>query len=387
MAAPKESKIECLLFSEFHPTAGPKIMYQFPENYIDKELFDAIHIYIITKPQLQGRLIMSNAFGKKIMGCPVCIDHPKYARNALIFNLCFVFDGLANSRPYEKPVRKLSRYLVSLERESGFLSNEESKQTLPRIMAQILTDLNEQGSCAVEVNQVTTIYLKTLLVINNPGEVHMYDVPIFTVQCDSFHSHQWDLTTQQILPYIDGMRHVARISVESDVAISLVKSCLQNMLYYGIIKLLPIFQYSNVYTVTSKINRLAQDRDLQNECNKYVAKPGQLGFPCFRDIFMLFCSLGPGTPVKDWCARHNPQQLKVDERRLIQFGVLHGLLRRIHKYPVLLTNEPGSQNLRLLSRWLNGQHHYDEICCRTGLSYSVLDEMIEDDPTIVVCWK
>lgn len=34
----------------------------------------------------------------------------------------------------------------------------------------------------------------------------------------------------QILPYIDGFRHVAKIAVEADVEVSLVKECIRNML-------------------------------------------------------------------------------------------------------------------------------------------------------------
>ena len=61
-----------------------------------------------------------NALGNKIMGCPVCIDNPKYARNALIFNLCFVFDTTSQPRRYEPVVKKLASYLVALEVSDGF---------------------------------------------------------------------------------------------------------------------------------------------------------------------------------------------------------------------------------------------------------------------------
>ena len=34
--AEKKDKIKCIFFSEFHPTAGPKIVYQFPEEYVTR---------------------------------------------------------------------------------------------------------------------------------------------------------------------------------------------------------------------------------------------------------------------------------------------------------------------------------------------------------------
>ncbi|CAL8310496.1 unnamed protein product [Boreogadus saida] len=39
--------------SEFHPTFGPKITYQVPEEYISRELFDTA----VSKPELQNKLI------------------------------------------------------------------------------------------------------------------------------------------------------------------------------------------------------------------------------------------------------------------------------------------------------------------------------------------
>ena len=35
----------------------------------------------------------------------------------------------------------------------------------------------------------------------------------------------------QVLPYIDGFNHVAKIAAEADIEINLVKACLQNLLY------------------------------------------------------------------------------------------------------------------------------------------------------------
>ncbi|CAH2226858.1 jg2214 [Pararge aegeria aegeria] len=49
----REGPIRCIFLGEFHPVAGPKISCQFPEDYVSKELFDAISAYIIPKPQIQ----------------------------------------------------------------------------------------------------------------------------------------------------------------------------------------------------------------------------------------------------------------------------------------------------------------------------------------------
>lgn len=60
-------------------------------------------------------IIFSTAMGKKLIGCPVCIEHKKYSRNALLFNLGLVCDAQSNTCALEPIVKKLSGYLTTLE--------------------------------------------------------------------------------------------------------------------------------------------------------------------------------------------------------------------------------------------------------------------------------
>lgn len=59
--------------------------------------------------------IFSTAMEKKLIGCPVCIEHKKYSRNALLFNLGLVCDAQSNTCALEPIVKKLSGYLTTLE--------------------------------------------------------------------------------------------------------------------------------------------------------------------------------------------------------------------------------------------------------------------------------
>ncbi|XP_077642141.1 GATOR1 complex protein NPRL2 isoform X2 [Lonchura striata] len=235
-------RIECVFFSEFHPTLGPKITYQVPEDFISRELFDTIQVYVITKPELQNKLITVTAMEKKLIGCPVCIEHKKYSRNALLFNLGFVCDARAKACALEPIVKKLAGYLTTLELESGFISNEESKQKLVPIMTILLEELNAKGKCTLPIDESNTIHLKVIEQRPDPPIVQEYDVPVFTQDKDDFFNSQWDLTTQQILPYIDGFRHVQKISAEADVELNLVRIAVQNLLYYGVVTLVSILQ-------------------------------------------------------------------------------------------------------------------------------------------------
>lgn len=49
-------------------------------------------------------------------------------------------------------------------------------------------------------------------------------------------------------------------------------------------------------------------------------------------------------------------------RKLIQFGLIKKLIRRLQKYPVKVVRDEKSRP----PRFYTGGHSYDEICCKTG---------------------
>lgn len=53
--------------------------------------------------------------------------------------------------------------------------------------------------------------------------------------------------------------------------------------------------------------------------------------PSVRDVFRMYAGMTHGTTVRDLCLRFDPSALHIDERRLVQFGVLEGLIRRIQR--------------------------------------------------------
>ncbi|XP_047303268.1 GATOR1 complex protein NPRL2 isoform X4 [Homo sapiens] len=224
------------------PVGGFQVPQKVPEDFISRELFDTVQVYIITKPELQNKLITVTAMEKKLIGCPVCIEHKKYSRNALLFNLGFVCDAQAKTCALEPIVKKLAGYLTTLELESSFVSMEESKQKLVPIMTILLEELNASGRCTLPIDESNTIHLKVIEQRPDPPVAQEYDVPVFTKDKEDFFNSQWDLTTQQILPYIDGFRHIQKISAEADVELNLVRIAIQNLLYYGVVTLVSILQ-------------------------------------------------------------------------------------------------------------------------------------------------
>ena len=73
----------------------------------------------------------------------------------------------------------------------------------------------------------------------------------------------WDLTTQRVIPFIDGVRHVKKIAVESGVDTALVRQCIQQLVYYRCVVMIDIFQYTNMYVCTENIVSLLDGKRVE----------------------------------------------------------------------------------------------------------------------------
>lgn len=388
----QEGPIRCIFLCEFHPTAGPKITCQVPENYISKDIFDTVSHYIIPKVQLQRYTLTVTLLGSKILGFPVRIDNKKYARNAYYFNLCFVCDAWARTVHLEPLVKKLTEYLLSMELETEWLSKQSisgEAKALGGLMRQVMQDINSRRMCTLTVGTTTT-HLTVVRVNSDPTPVKDHQVPVFLYSRHSFVADQWDLTTNQILPYIDGFNHVSKIAALTDVEISLVRACVQNLVYYGVVTLVPIFQYCAVYSATPKLRQLTRCAGLQRQCVEFCARtPRQL--PKVSDIFRMYAGMSYGSTIRDLCRRMKPQELAINERKLVLFGVLEGLIRRVYKFPITLHNDDSasiiSDHSQPLVRTYNGLVCLDELCCQSGLSALQIEEQLERDSNVIFIVK
>ncbi|CAG9103130.1 unnamed protein product [Plutella xylostella] len=328
----QEGPIRCIFLCEFHPTAGPTITCQVPENYISKDIFDTVSHYIIPKVQLQRCTLTVTLLGSKILGFPVRLDNKKYARNAYYFNLCFVCDAWARTVHLEPLVKKLTEYLLSMELETEWLSRQSRSgdaRALGGLMRQVMRDINSRRMCTLTVGTTTT-HLTVVRVNSDPAPVRDHQVPVFLYSRHSFAPDQWDLTTNQILPYIDGFNHVSKIAALTDVEVSLVRACVQNLVYYGVVTLVPMFQYCAVYSATPKLRQLTRCAGLQRQCLEFAARSARQ-LPKVSDAFRMYAGMTYGTCIRELCRRLRPQDLAINERKLVLFGVLEGLIRRVYK--------------------------------------------------------
>lgn len=268
-----------------------------------------------------------------------------------------------------------------IETEYGFLSRDEYRPRIQNMLSKIMKDLNEKKVCTV-IEGETTIYLKIVRIADDPPDVYDHQVPLLRPEFRNMSFDSWDLTTQQVLPFINGVYHVSRIAAFADVENSLVKSCVQNLVYYNVVELLPLFKYSNIYMCTRNLQNLTKHPDLGRDCLAFVTLGEDLPTPSMYRVFHLYSQMTHGVNLKTLCIRLSPRLNNIDERKLVEFGLKHNLIRCINKFPIFTGSIPNTRQ-----RLYNGLNQLDEICCKTGLSAQKIEELIDSDTNVTVICK
>jgi len=266
--------------------------------------------------------------------------------------------------------KKLANYFIAFECESEFLSRKAAPEQLQDVLEQLYNGLTTTGQCNIQIDDANAIFLRLLPKLPPPPEVEPHQVPVRIRDLDALVSPDWDLTVQRVIPFIDGVRYVKKIAKDSNVQLQLVIQCMRHLLYYKCIAMIDIFQYANIYVCTPQIHLLAEHAGMQKECLKYITVPGSPP-QSFEKIFSLYCSLRPGLLFYEFCQLNNITALNIDERRFVTFGLVNGILRRMHKYPLRCSSNPqaGPSNLPPhVDRLLDEKHSFDHICCELGCS-------------------
>ncbi|KAF7967213.1 hypothetical protein HWV62_35138 [Athelia sp. TMB] len=300
--------------------------------------FDEISTYVIPRSALCGRLVICATKKYRIIGFPVEL-RGDYERNYFRYNLCFVFERTADLSCYEPIVRKTSRVLSACEEESGFLSKASTSPAVHAILEQLYEDLNSYSETSIQIDEFNSIELKIFPFYPNPPPVQDWQVPLALINLSKRIESNWDLTMGKVCKFIDGTNHVSRIAALADCDLELTRQAISHFLYYQVIMMIDIFQYSNMYTLRKNIQWLADEPHVKEECGPYVTKPGR-EVTDWPKLLHLYSRLRPGKTVMEWMEEYNVNELGVDVRRFTSFGVIKGFLRRVHRWPVLLPEDP-----------------------------------------------
>ncbi|PMD38429.1 nitrogen permease regulator 2 [Hyaloscypha variabilis F] len=399
--------IQGIFFARFLPQRGTKVVHQSPPGCIVAEPgvdrprffdFETMGEYIIPRQGFCNRYVtICDPEDKyRILGHPVCIKDEKYVRNEFMFNFCIVIGVEVDMHPYEAVVRRLASTFTEMEIQNRFLSQEDlstsaDRRSIAALIEIIKEDLNNYNECMIPVDDANTINMKLFPIHRHPPPVKSWHVPISKMKFAEIIDDTWDLTMKKVIAQIDGIKDVRRISHDADVALDLTKIALQHLLYYDSILMLDLFLFGNIYAPAPEINDFIIDKDgMQDECSNYVYINGPR-LPKFY-LCRLFTSLCTSRTIKEWLKMHLDQGFPVlnyvDVRRFIQFGVIKGLIYRVHKYAVssqYLASLVTGQSVKieggdLLQSYTDGCHCFDQITAERNIGDAKIMDQLRKFP-------
>lgn len=323
--------ITALFYSVFHPQEGTKVIHEVPAGSItgnsngDGEQlfdFDVIKNYVIPKPSLCNKLVTFKIGSYRVLGFPVNIYAPHYARNSFNFNFCFVFPYDSDTTPYEGNIKRIGKMFRALEEQSQLLSkslfdsdvyfnhnvdlsNDDSLDSdnkylkvvkewdndqmvlnkeapgreyvqkpklssIESLIEQIYQDLNNYSECMIPIDVSNSVDLKLFPISPPPPPIHSFDVPLALINLEPLVDPMWDPTMLKIIPFINGVNSVGVISELSNSDYHLTKQCIQHLFHYKAVVILDIFQFNNRYAVTCDIGAFISDQSMGEQCQEYV---------------------------------------------------------------------------------------------------------------------
>ena len=367
--------INCVLFSEFHVKAGPSLVYQYPLDYLSEPQFKAVCDILIPRSELCGKVIsVQLPSSDYIVGMPVIIVNDKYERQKIEFNfaLCVGAEEYEYLHVYEGIVRKMALYLTLLEQEASFISTPEKQAVMCPIVEQIFTQLTTRKECFIDVDPFNFMLLK----LRRKPVMCVKDVPSWVVPVpisplSEMMDNSIDLALRHILPMINGVYYVKEIARISQIDEKLVKSCIQQLLHCGVVALVDVFQFSNVYITRPRVREVMLD--LGPECLSNIEAVEAVST---AEVFNWYCEMNFRS-VEELLDANQDILSKVNVKKFVIFGVIRGFIRKQNRYFVVKTDLPSNMDKReILSPLLDGTHSLDEICCTLELCAREVEQII-----------
>jgi hypothetical protein len=329
-----------------------------------------------------------------ILARPTVISDERYERNSLFFCVGFVLRRSEDPRPFRPVLSKWADALLRLEVEDFFLTNHKSK--LQAILRGLLIRLNS-GECNLLLENDSALHLKLF----RPPEtttapVADHNVPILLRKDWQVQMFDWDLAINWVVNNIDGISHAKALSLKSEVDPEMVRACLRVLQHHNVVALVDMFFYSNRYEPTGKLldtkllqeameyvykRRMNEDSEKSSSVLMFTEEPqrsdwkktklaiAELYYSFDRnqtlaEVFIEKVKIVPTTAGKrrqDW----KSVLQEVDHRRFVTFGVIHGMLRRVHNYPfAVVRNTKRSSGLAFqVAEQMNGRMCDDALVC------------------------
>ncbi|KAH3760698.1 GATOR complex protein NPRL2 [Pelomyxa schiedti] len=323
--------LSCVAYCEFDNALGPLVVHQAPEGFMSRDEFMAVSKYVIPKDALCGTNVgIVDTRGRKLTGFPILIAKSKYSRNALLFNVIFVLPDCVpwdKSVQYDDIVKTLNNYLLQAEQDASFLSKADTKATLPKLLNQVLEELNNNGVCTLQLGGIPPTTLKLAQPVQIQPQ-YLEQIPFCFKPTELMESIQsFSLPVRQLLPYItDGLNHVKKISAMSGLDLPTVQKYLDELIAENHVGITEVYHFAHHFCVTPRIHILATNTELQEECVRYVAAVPDSP-PRFSAIFAQYARLRPGVNFSRDTSVFRAQN--IDPHQLIKFGLLNDIIRHV----------------------------------------------------------
>ncbi|KAK8815414.1 hypothetical protein WA158_003626 [Blastocystis sp. Blastoise] len=360
-----------LFYCVFDDIEGPKLLNQYPEKYIslfidftlsrcfDVSLFHDISEFIITKDILVKRTLQVSINGYEVLGHPIQIMSPRYPRNRFLFNFCFLFSNCQYVELYKPLVEKSAMILQELEESSLYLSSEKTKNEFGLLLNDIYDGIKEKGECKILLNH----YIPLSLFLSPPPfpivDIDFSQVPVFICSKDSFRkSFPSPYIFDSLLVKINGITPVFDMidSIHTKDRLSILLSFL---LQIKVIQMVDYFHISNIYIYTHKAPQKIKDIEFINQCKEYsmieTHNDPNVIIPTVSDIYKLLSLFNYSRTISEICQDETFILLRnsLDIRRFVLFLVLHEVLRRVYRYPIVLNEEEQQVKTQELSKELS----------------------------------
>ena len=333
--------LRCIFFAQFDTIKGPTLYCQSP-HYISPALFDTISPFIITSPELTHKLITLSlsihGSHYRILAYPMSLSDVKYARNQLLFSICFAFDGQCGEsyRIYQPALRKLAHYIETLEIDSEYLYSPITKRQLPELLHTIYSQLSTEGQCTVKANAANRIFLRLYPHLPLPPVVSSWQVPVL-LRGGGEGVVGWDMTLRSLMSAMDGESCVGAVAARCGVRVSSVRRAVAQLLYGGLAVCIDAFQYTNLYQPTAALTPANSNTQLCNDAVDYVQPNNSTHRLTGWQVLGMYGRMWSNESMEQYMVREELEGCGVDVRQLVRFGVVNGLIRRVHVYPTRIT--------------------------------------------------
>ena len=149
---------------------------------------------------------------------------------------------------------------------------------------------------------------------------------------------------ERISPFLRKQLPLKQLASAADVSREVAELCMQSLVGYDLAGVMELLTPTTRYRATRRLPQLLTDKVLASRCWEFCSKQKarfyeQMGPPSVLanerelKLFALYASLASSANVGSFCSQHDLGPL--NERRLVQFGVLEGLLRPLQEHLVI----------------------------------------------------